>query len=244
MVVIMLILVVLVAVPLATGNATDATDNPSVLEFFPRARPAQNLIWFRASGPQGVAPGWQHLTSQLTQLTAEYNSRRVERNENLTMCSDLRPENGKVCFFDLDAVAPQCTAAQDFGYPRQSPCVFLQFANVTGWDPEPLSAEEASQVLPAALQPLITPGLLFLHCDGDSPADRENIGPVVYYPYPGFRTVFFPYTGQPDYMSPLVALHFQRPQIGVVISVRCRLLARNPPPGNASAEIRFQLLVD
>lgn len=240
----MLSVVWIVALLLAAGRATNETDKPSVLEFYPRARPAENLIWFRAGGPQGVAPGWRNLTSQLSQLIAGYNSRLVEGNENLTRCFDQRPPAGKTCFFDVSTVAPQCTAAEDFGYPRQSPCVFIQFANVTGWVPEPLSPQEASQVVPAALQTQIVPGLLPLHCDGDNPADRENIGPLLYYPYPGFRTVFFPYTGQSDYMPPLVAIHFQKPQQGVIINVRCRLLARNPPPGNFSTELSFQILVD
>ncbi|KAH9379374.1 hypothetical protein HPB48_008086 [Haemaphysalis longicornis] len=122
---------------------------------------------------------------------------------------------------------------------------FIQFANVTGWDPEPLIGARG---LPGATGRVAATGenpvLLLLHCYGDTPADRENIGPVAYSPLQGFRTEFFPYTGHPDYMPPLVAVQFLRPERGVVIGVRCRLLARNPPPGNASTEISFFLFVE
>lgn len=240
----MLFVVALEALLLANGRASNGTDNSSVLAFFPRVKTGQDLIWFRGGRFRDEAPGWLNLTDQLKQLVEGYYSERIGDSENVTVCSDRRPEHGKVCFFDVKTVVPQCTAAQDFGYPRSSPCVFIQFANVTDWDPEPLSPQEASQVLPEALRPLVKPGVVLLHCDGDTPADREYIGPVEYSPHPGFRTEFFPYHGHRDYMPPLVAVQFLRPERGVIIGVRCRLWARNPPPGNASTEISFYLLVD
>lgn len=184
------------------------------------------------------------MTAQLKPLVAGYYPGRAQGSESVTVCSERRPDHGKVCFFDVNAIAPQCTEAEDFGYRRSSPCVFIQFANVTGWEPEPLSPQEVAEVLPEALRPLVKPGLVLLHCDGDTPADREYIGPVTYSPHQGFRTEFFPYNGHPEYMPPLVAVQFLRPANGVIIGVRCRLWTRNPPPGNASTEISFYLLVD
>lgn len=227
-----------------TGKATAGTGHSSVLTFIPRSKPGQDLIWFGANGPRDEIPGWRNLTAQLKQVVTGYDSWRSKGSSKVTVCSARRRQFGKVCFFDVNTIAPQCTNAQDFGYKRRSPCVFIQFANVTGWDPEPLSPQEASRLLPVALKPLVKPGVLLLHCDGDTSADREFIGEVVYTPYQGFRTEYFPYTGQRDYMPPLVAVQFRRPEIGVIIGVRCRLWARNPPPGNASTEILFYLLVD
>lgn len=227
-----------------TGKATAGTENSSVLTFIPRSKPGQDMIWFGADGPRDEIPGWLNLTAQLKQVVAGYESGRGQGSDKVTVCSVRRRDFRKVCFFDINTVAPQCTNAQDFGYKRRSPCVFIQFANVTGWNPEPLTPQEASRVLPVALQPLVKPGVILLHCDGDTPADREFIGEVVYSPYQGFRTEYFPYTGQRGYMPPLVAVQFRRPEIGVVIGVRCRLWARNPPPGNTSTDISFYLLVD
>ncbi|KAH9384348.1 hypothetical protein HPB48_026355 [Haemaphysalis longicornis] len=177
----------------------------------------------------------------------------VKEASGLTRSSAGLPRlHGRLPLLGVPVDTPQKKAPQgsgtaadyDFGYPRGSPCVFIQFANVSGWDPEPPSLNDSSQVLPEELQPLLKPELLPLHCDGDTPADRENIGDLVYSPYQGFRTEFFPYTGHRDYMPPLVAVQFRRPEIGVLIGVRCRLWARNPPPGKVSTEIMFHLLVD
>lgn len=52
---------------------------------------------------------------------------------------------------------------------------------------------------------------IWLSCDGLYPADKEYIGPIKYYPFQGFPGYFYPYNGQDDYMSPLVAIHLERP---------------------------------
>lgn len=52
---------------------------------------------------------------------------------------------------------------------------------------------------------------IWLSCVGDSPVDIENMGPVSYYPDRGYPGFFFPYTGQKDYLEPIVAVHFERP---------------------------------
>ncbi|XP_077527461.1 sodium/potassium-transporting ATPase subunit beta-2-like [Haemaphysalis longicornis] len=242
--VVLLFVIVLAAALLSTGKGAGESDGASVLTFWPMQEPGHNLIWFRAGNFPGARPGWRNLTAQLETLVAGYDSVQSQRQSDVIQCFGQRPEQGKVCSFDVNTVAAPCTADYDFGYPRGSPCVFIQFANVSGWDPEPPSLNDSSQVLPEELQPLLKPELLPLHCDGDSMADRENIGDLVYSPYQGFRTEFFPYTGHRDYMPPLVAVQFRRPEIGVVIGVRCRLWARNPPPGKVSTEITFHLLVD
>jgi hypothetical protein len=54
--------------------------------------------------------------------------------------------------------------------------------------------------------------MVWVSCQGENPADRENIGPIQYLPYRGFPGYYFPYTNQEGYLSPLVAVHFQRPK--------------------------------
>lgn len=38
--------------------------------------------------------------------------------------------------------------------------------------------------------------------------DKDHIGEIEYIPTPGFPVEYFPFTGQLDYMSPIVALKF------------------------------------
>lgn len=52
---------------------------------------------------------------------------------------------------------------------------------------------------------------IWVSCEGENPADLENIGPIKYYPRQGFPGYYFPYENSEGYLSPLVAVHFQRP---------------------------------
>ena len=52
---------------------------------------------------------------------------------------------------------------------------------------------------------------VWLSCEGEKPADRENIGPIEYIPRRGFPGYFYPYKNTAGYMSPLVAVYFKQP---------------------------------
>ncbi|GIY43193.1 hypothetical protein CDAR_321181 [Caerostris darwini] len=127
------------------------------------------------------------------------------------------------------------------------PCVFLEFNNITGWVPEPYSPEELQKYVKVTDDPSSFADLVYLDCQGDSFADQENVGPIEYIPNKGFPTRYFPYRGHPDYMSPLVAIRFRRPHIGVAITVTCKLWAKNIQHTKGAipnGQITFNLLVD
>lgn len=52
---------------------------------------------------------------------------------------------------------------------------------------------------------------VWVTCEGENPADIENIGPIEYYPRQGFPGYYFPYENSEGYLSPLVAVHFMKP---------------------------------
>jgi hypothetical protein len=52
---------------------------------------------------------------------------------------------------------------------------------------------------------------IWVSCEGENPADLENIGPIKYYPRRGFPGFYYPYENSEGYLSPLVAVHFERP---------------------------------
>jgi sodium/potassium-transporting ATPase subunit beta len=54
--------------------------------------------------------------------------------------------------------------------------------------------------------------MIWVSCDGENSADREHIGNVTYTPFRGFPTYYFPYKNIPGYLSPIVALQFQKPE--------------------------------
>jgi sodium/potassium-transporting ATPase subunit beta len=52
---------------------------------------------------------------------------------------------------------------------------------------------------------------IWVSCEGENPADVDHIGVISYYPNRGLPGYYFPYQKQEGYLSPLVALHFERP---------------------------------
>lgn len=50
---------------------------------------------------------------------------------------------------------------------------------------------------------------IWLSCDGANNVDKEHIGEIEYIPNPAFPVQYFPFTGQPGYLSPIVALKFK-----------------------------------
>lgn len=52
---------------------------------------------------------------------------------------------------------------------------------------------------------------IWVSCEGENPADVENIGPIEYFPRRGFPGYYYPYENSEGYLSPLVAVHFARP---------------------------------
>lgn len=50
---------------------------------------------------------------------------------------------------------------------------------------------------------------IWLWCDGAENVDKEHVGEIEYIPSPGFPVKYFPFMGQPGYLSPIVALHFK-----------------------------------
>lgn len=109
-----------------------------------------------------------------------------------------------------------------------------------------------------------------MSCEGENPADQENIGPVNYLPIRGFPGYFYPYQNSEGYLSPLVAVHFQRPKReysiwqaivihmtfmiisisyllgGIIINVECKAWARNIHHDRKEriGSVHYELLID
>ncbi|EEC19423.1 sodium/potassium-dependent ATPase beta-2 subunit, putative [Ixodes scapularis] len=141
---------------------------------------------------------------------ADYQSTGAN-SEHLRLCDfthPLDPDENKSCYFSLDPIANDCSAANNFGYDRGQPCILLKLNR--------------------------------------NPADKENVGPLVYYPNLGIPNYYFPYRNTPGYQSPFVFVRFPRPQRGVIISVECKAWAKNihhDQQGRVGS-VHFELLID
>jgi len=54
--------------------------------------------------------------------------------------------------------------------------------------------------------------MIWFSCEGENPADIENMGKITYYPYPGVADFYFPYKNQRGYLSPAVFVNFENPK--------------------------------
>lgn len=54
--------------------------------------------------------------------------------------------------------------------------------------------------------------LVWVSCEGESPADVENLGPVQYLPRRGFPAYYFPFKNVKGYQPPIVAVQFEKPK--------------------------------
>ncbi|EDS28368.1 sodium/potassium-dependent ATPase beta-2 subunit [Culex quinquefasciatus] len=144
-----------------------------------------------------------------------------------------RAKNRNVCTFDLTRLEG-CSVENGFGYKSSSPCVFIKLNRIYGWVPEyyddvnalpaemPADLVEHIKSLPEGHRKQV-----WMTCNGISPSDNEALGPVSYFPNRGLPSHYFPYTNQPSYLSPLVAVQFERPTAQRIIDIECRAWAKN-----------------
>ncbi|KAF2891414.1 hypothetical protein ILUMI_14759 [Ignelater luminosus] len=85
--------------------------------------------------------------------------------------------------------------------------------------------------------------VLWISCEGENPADVENIGPMQYRPMFGFDGAYFPVVNKEQYLRPLVAVFFERPARGVLINIECKAWARNIKH-EEEGTVHFELMVD
>lgn len=70
---------------------------------------------------------------------------------------------------------------------------------------------------------------VWVSCEGENPADIENVGPIQYFPRRGFPGYYFPFENTPGYLSPLVAVYFEKPKSKFIVPLvtAFRLKKRN-----------------
>ncbi|GIY43195.1 hypothetical protein CDAR_321201 [Caerostris darwini] len=113
--------------------------------------------------------------------------------------------------------------------------------------PRNVLPEELQKYVKLTDAPSSATDMVYLDCQGDSLIDQENVGPIEYTPGHGFPTKYFPYRRHPEYMSPLVGIRFTKPAISVVITVTCKLWAKNIQHTDSAVpngKITFNLFVD
>jgi len=212
------------------------------------------LIWYRGTNKENYGV-W---TNALDEFLHPYKTPGSisGRGQNIYNCDyGQEPPPGQVCDVDIKSWAP-CVQENNYNYHRSAPCIFLKLNKIFGWVPHYYNdSTHLPGNMPDDLKKHVdhieknehqTLNTIWVSCEGENPADLENIGPVKYYPRRGFPGYYFPYQNSEGYLSPLVAVHFERPVRGIIINVECKAWAKNIRHDRADriGSVHFELMID
>ncbi|XP_076233155.1 sodium/potassium-transporting ATPase subunit beta-2 [Calliopsis andreniformis] len=220
----------------------------------PASNVESTLIWYKASD-QG---NFLHWTQELDKFLEEYQKPAGSANgaQKRMVCDYGKPPApGKVCDVDMTNWG-KCTKQNQYGYSKSAPCIFLKLNKIFGWEPVYYNdTKNLPSTMPADLQEHIKQeadadsnrlATVWVSCAGENPADIENMGAIQYIPSRGFPGYYFPFTNTPGYLSPLVAVFFERPKYGVLINIECKAWAHNiiHDRFERRGSVHFELMVD
>lgn len=177
---------------------------------------------------------------------------------------DRRPGPKQICKVDPDKLLTgPCTKSNNYGFEEGKPCMLLKLNKIYGWNPKPYEnstylakAEDVPKELVAYVEaresdpdPNVraeTGNAVYVWCEGENPADIENIGPIDYYPSAAIPNYYFPYYDQNGYLSPVVFAHLSNPTHGVLISISCKAWAKNIEHNvlERRGTTHFEILID
>lgn len=146
--------------------------------------------------------------------SAEYS----DSHPNQKNCDfDTLPNKEQVCKLDVEKFG-ECVRSSSYGYNNSAPCIFLKLNRIYDWVPEYYNdTSDLPSEMPKDLVDHIKSlkakerNQVWVSCKGEDGSDKENIGKVEYFPNRGFPSYFYPYVNTKNYVSPLVAVKFQRP---------------------------------
>ena len=143
-----------------------------------------------------------------------------------------------------------CSRSENFGFALAQPCIILKPTKIFDWEPEPYyNITEVQQLpqMPKRLKNEISKTwekyckgqgekteskcprlrMVWVTCEGETLMDTEYMGPVHLTPMNGFPGKYFPFVNQNHYLSPLISIQFRNLTPGVLVSVVCKLWAKN-----------------
>ncbi|KAL3847632.1 hypothetical protein ACJMK2_018633 [Sinanodonta woodiana] len=205
---------------------------------------ATTLIRFNKARPATFAQYVDHIQGFLN-----YYENELQQAETGTLidCDSItemrRPEEwDKACRFDIKQLGDDCVKQQAYGFEDGQPCILLKMNRIYDWIPEAYS----NGSVPSEIQGSWAEYFVTVHCEGENPADKDNIGPLKYYPANGFHFKYFPYRNQQGYRSPLVFVRLDEPRTGVLIMISCKIYAKNiyHNVNEKAGMVHFEVMVD
>lgn len=213
------------------------------------------LIWYKATDSEN----FKYWVKSLEEFLHDYRTPGTTPGlgANIYNCDyGNYPPSGQVCNVDIYKFHP-CTEKNLFNYHKSAPCIFLKLNKIYGWRPDFYNnTDELPSIMPESLKSHIRAlknedsrklNTIWVSCEGENPADQENIGPIEIIPKEqGFPGYYYPFENAEGYLSPLVAVHFRRLTRGILINVECKAWAKNIIHNRHEklGSVHFELMVD
>lgn len=218
------------------------------------------LIWFRHGNHNG---NWEPWVQRLEDHMADYKNPKyaADQKGRAVECGDqgqIPPGESSVCMINQDSLFNGlCKNETAYGFNVGKPCILIKLNKIFNWKPVPYAdisemPENIPQSIKEAFKNNIKEGKeelnerVWLECEGENPADKENLGKINYYPTNGVGKSFFPYTNQPGYLSPVVFAQLDNPAHGVMISIECKAWFKDVDHDSMDRKglVHFELMID
>jgi len=224
--------------PVLTGGYSVLPPNPG-MGFRPMPDIEKTMIKYSMASEKTIRPYVNDIKYFLKPNDTDYNYMQGQDSGKYSNCSDpsttAATHNDLPCDFkvtEMEDVTKHCLHKGDYGYAEGQPCVIVKLNKIFEFIPKLKGKTDYLQI----------------HCEGEHPADKDNIGPVNYYPKDGFDMKYFPYLNQPNYLSPIVFVKFEKPTLGVLIQVVCKPINADNIEQNkymrGDGRVHFELLID
>ncbi|XP_060518779.1 sodium/potassium-transporting ATPase subunit beta-2 [Cylas formicarius] len=219
----------------------------------PEINVESTLVWYKSANNENI----KYWSEELDKFLVAYNKSNNPHADRLIDCAPYTPPpNDKVCDVKIDQSWYPCVPLERYSYNTTAagPCIFLKLNRIYNWVPEYYNTTnlpaDTKDYLKKAIQDETRKSsdtkMVWVTCEGENVADKEHIGPIRYIPQRGFPSQYFPYKNQEGYLSPLVAVHFEKPARNVLINIECKAWAKNIIHDRAErrGSVHFELLVD
>eukprot|EP00092_Neocalanus_flemingeri_P006793 GFUD01007336.1.p1 GENE.GFUD01007336.1~~GFUD01007336.1.p1 ORF type:complete len:347 (-),score=67.21 GFUD01007336.1:191-1231(-) len=217
------------------------------------------LMWFRHGEHNG---NWQDWAQRLEDHMTDYkNESYAGEHSHAVECGHLGQGSAGtegICKINQDELFQgRCKNESGYGFGEGKPCILVKLNKIYGWEPEPyVEVKDLPENIPKSIKDAFEKNIkdgnldlnkrVWLECDGENPADKENIGEINYYPDRGVSASFYPYKNQKGYLSPVVFAQLENPRHGVMIAIECKAWAKNIEHDSMERRglAHFELMID
>ncbi|KAF4527772.1 hypothetical protein B566_EDAN015828 [Ephemera danica] len=220
----------------------------------PESNVESTLIWYKSSDSNN----YKYWTEEIDRFLTVYKKAdgNSNTNQNRIECNYNTPvPEGKVCDVNIENWTP-CISSNHFNYQKSGPCIFLKLNKIFDWQPsyyndsinlpDNMPEDLKNHIKMTEMKNKAEMNTVWVSCEGENPADLENIGKIEYLPRRGFPGYFFPFKNDEGYLSPIVAVLFKQPIMGVLVNIECKAWAKNIHHDRTErrGSVHFELMID